>query len=189
MGRLGIVTRARDVSNIADRPATAQLGGIRLYAASEEKLKHGIALLGQALASESAALPSVDRSALQSLVRKNVADVVDDRLFGAILGQKLRDGTIDSVPCAAINYKVFRAFVHKAQWTTFHRNLSDLRLRLLSGTTLTVSQVRDLYFPGPGTGASSAAAHLLARLVLEGAAIYGPMGTFSWPTGLENAID
>lgn len=188
MGNFGIATRARDLAPTPEGPATIQLGGVRLYAASEEKLNQGLALIGEAVSSQCGSLPSVDRAALQSLVCKQLGEIVEDRLFGAVLGQKMREGLIESIPCAAVNYKVFRVFVHRVQLGSFRRRLSELKRQLLSAGTMTVAEVRKSHFSDSQPSASSAAAHLFARLVLEGCATYGPRGVFVWPKGLEHAL-
>jgi hypothetical protein len=182
---LNISTRATDIDGCS---AAISLGGFTLYGLNESQLNEGVSAIALAIEDCSSRYLSLFRTSLRSEVRKQLDCEIDDSVFGAVLGSRLRYGMLDSVPCAAEKGGIFRAYLHRDQIETFQRYLKETAGELRRRR---VVHIRDIEAAVLGTkrwGSRSSTLHILGRLVQIGQASYLDKDSFRWPSEIEHAI-
>lgn len=165
-----------------------RLGGVTIYARSDEELRRLCDDVTTAIDRVIQAHASLTRSHLEWQVQKEIKNRIDRRVFGALLGAALRRGIIDQIPCAAESGKVFRVYIHATSRSLFDDRLVAVIARLRKDRVLPVRVVRDVLFPLGGWGTWSSASHILARLALRGSAKYVDAKTFAWPEEVDHAV-
>ena len=183
--QLQLSTRSADFPNTR---ASLRLGGITIYAAGDRELASGFKVVADAIDQCSESHLTLMRVTLNSEVQEYLKVKVDSTVFGAILGHQLRLGILDSIPCAAISGKVFRAYVHNQQFNMFRNHLETTAAELRLRRTVQVPDIEEKLFGERHWGTWSSALHILARLVQIGQACYVDEKSFCWPTEIENAI-
>ena len=167
-------------------PVDVQLGGVRVYAASEQALRVALDRLGAAMCDALRTYDTLDSGMLLTAVARALSMRFDQRVFNAVIGFQLRLGRFDRIPCAAESGKTFRVLLAMERAETFATRCDEVRAILVRDRTVGVSDVRDRYFRD-GWGGWSAASHILCRLALTGCAIQKDRYTFVWPQELESA--
>jgi hypothetical protein len=183
--KLEITTRQADITGA---PASLQLGGVTLYGATTSALRAAVESIGEAICQSSAAHPTLTKVTLASEVKKVVGLIIEKRVFGSILGQQLRLGAVDCVPCAAISGKVFRIYLHESRADEFISYLGVAEDQLRQAGVMEVRQLEARLFGRRKWGTWSSTLHVLARLVQKGKARYRDSSTFLWQSGVEHAI-
>jgi hypothetical protein len=183
--RLNVSTRAEDFPAGC---ASLRLGGVTLYGQDQLELDRTVDAVATAIDSCSKVHLTLTRVTLNSEVRKHLNTSVDRRIFGSILGSRLRLGILDSIPCAAVTRKTFRVYVHHEQIESFQRHLEAALAELREKEVVHVRDIEHRLFAQRRWGTWSSASHLLARLVQIGRAYYIDDKSFRWPTGIDDAI-
>lgn len=171
-----------------DDDAFVRLGGAFVYARDDHALNSAMNCATETIGRHSSGHLSLTRANLRNLVKTELGEAEDDRLFGALLGLQLRRGQIDSVVCAAPSGKTFRVFVHVTRIDEFHdcvrRTIEQLReLRVVE-----LCHVEQAVFSQRRWGTWSSTSHILARMMFLGTACPLDRTTFAWPIGLEDAF-
>lgn len=172
-----LTTRSSDY----DVPASTKLGGTTIYAPDDEQLARGLSTLADLIERHTRAHLTLTRTTLNSLVRDDTGVETDRRIFGAVLGWRLRLGVLDSIPCAATSGKLYRVFTHVEQYPLFLSHLETLKSRLHTRRVLKVRDAEHAVFGQRRWGTWSSSLHLLARLVCTGHACYLDSKTFAYP--------
>lgn len=167
--------------------ASIQLGGITIFAPSDEILLQGLGSIGNALLKTALENPTIDRYSLMLQCVRLVGHRIDKRIFGAILGNKLRLGLLDVVPCAAISKRIFRVYVAAQRVLEFRRNLEYASALLRPRSICHIRDIRDVVLKTNARGMWSCASHIAGRLVVLGRAEYADrfsivgVGVPRWP--------
>jgi hypothetical protein len=164
--------------------ALRRFGGVYVTSATCASLKVGLDALENAVLQAARNYPSVDRALLITDVAALLGHRVDLKVFNAVVGGHLRLGLFDSVPCAALTGKVFRALVLRERLAEWHANLHHVRGLLESQGYCSVNVIRDRVLMRDDRGMWSAANHLAARLVLLGRAEYKDRFSIRQPEGI-----
>lgn len=183
--RIALTARAVDFPGTL---ATRRLGGVTIYAAADAELSYGLAAIAEAICICSRSHVSLTRNTLKSQVVRRIGAVVDKRVFGAIVGEQLRLGRLDSILCASAAGKPFRVLIHADQVPRFTEYVRVIAQQIRVARVLEVTNVERELFVERQWGTWSSASHILARLVFMGHACYLNRSIFAWPSGLENAV-
>jgi hypothetical protein len=179
---LFVASKSRDAD-----AAQIRLGGVIVGAPSNKLLDAGIAAIGSAIIETANRYPSIDRRLLISDVAALLGHRINLRVFGAIVGSKLRIGALDVVPCAALSNEVFRVIVASGRLQGWSRDLASAEDLVGSDQLCPINRIRDEVIGDAARGMWSAASHIAARLVLLGRAEYVDRFSIVRPRGL-NAI-
>lgn len=164
--------------------AVVRLGGVTVGAPTSKSLQAGMDAIGAAVVKVANSYPSIDRGLLISDVAVMLGHRIDIRVFGAIVGSKLRMGLLDVVPCVAQSDRVFRVLIAPSRMPAWAQNIERVGEVLRVESRCPINRIRDEIIGDVGRGMWSAASHLAARLALLGRAEYVDRFSITIPRGL-----
>jgi hypothetical protein len=167
---------------------SVKLGGIVIYGRTMGQITDEIDRVGKAIAECGKAHLSATRPVLQKLVSEMIGQRLEKRLFGAILGSRIRMAEFAVLLCEAEQGSGFRIFVHITQLGHFRTCMGHALQMLRDARSLIVKDLEGRIFPMRAYNTWSSASHLLARHVFEGRAEYVDQMTFRYPPPLRDAI-
>lgn len=159
-----------------------------LYGSTQLCIARDMAKIGNAIDACGKRHMSVTRSVLQKLVSDTLGERLEKRVFGAVLGSRIRAAQFQALLCEAELGSEFRVFIHVTQIERFHAGMSQALQMLRSARSLMVKEVEGALFPARAYNTWSSASHLLARHAFEGRAEYVDRMTFRFPAALRDAI-
>jgi hypothetical protein len=168
--------------------ASVQLGGVTVYGQSEGEIVRTIDEISQILDDQGTRHLSATRPVLQKLVSDEIGEKIERRLFGAILGSRIRVGVFEAWLCEAEQGSEFRVFIHRSQVKRFKKALNDTLIMLRDEGEVLVKQIERTLFPARSYNTWSSTSHVLGRLVFQGKAEYLDKMTFRFPVGLQHAL-
>ena len=164
------------------------LGGTNLYAQDEKAMHVAIDRLEAAIDSALRAHFCLIRQVLHSVVKRELGEIVPDRIFGAVLGRALHSGRIMAIGCLTINSKVLRTHLHASTYPELTSKLKTLAGLLKSQTAVSVLTAQSACFPNREWGTTYMAQQLLGHLALRGLTVYVDKDLFLWPKDIDNAV-
>src|SRR5206468_2023382 len=99
--------------------AHLQLGGVTIYGRTEDQILSTIDQIAQTIDQRGKDHLSITRPVLQKLVSDSIGEKFEKRLFGAILGSRIRLGQFHALFCEAEKGAEFRIFIHRNQLRRF----------------------------------------------------------------------
>lgn len=175
-------------SNSRQSSVGVQLGGVTVYGQTRQQTIQAIQEIGQTIDDQGKSHLSITRPVLQKLVSDKIGERIERRLFGAILGSRVRFGQFEALLCEAEEGAEFRVFIHTDQIRRFRTALRDTQIILERSDEVIVKEIEDTLFPARAYNTWSSTSHVLARLVFEGKAEYVDKMTFRFPKGLDDAV-
>jgi len=191
MGRLSAVGKLSIAQPANANSASRMFGGIRIWAPDDAILDQGLEELRGAITEVLAENPTVDKRSLLYTAGAKLGEKIEKRVLGGVLGEELREGRADAVPCASLEHKTFRVYVSSASVAVFRARVEDIQRRLAdsSSGSLLIREVRELHFGGKDKqGAWTCASHLVGRLVHIGMAVYVDRYRIAWPKEIARAL-
>lgn len=160
-----LVTSRKGLPRATSRATSAKLGGVSVWAESEEQLATGIEDLSEAIAHCAKGHLSITKAVLRKIVRDHRSESeIEDRLFSAVLGYVLRRGELDATVCASETDRAFRVLIHVSQLDRFYQALATAEALLRKERIIEVPQLEKMIFGKRSYNTWSSTAHILGRL-------------------------
>lgn len=169
---ISLSTNSRDFGDETNgRPARTKLGAVNIYAPNEATLASELGIMSKAIDLHSHGHLLIARNVLSKLVRVELSlPTLDRRLFGAVLGMRLRLGFLDAVVCSSVNEKNYRVYLHKDNVDKVEAAIIVARSLLRSQQSVAVSDLESKIFGERRYNTFSASSHILAHLAFIGEA-------------------
>lgn len=180
-------TKAADVSsdNTDGRISVAKLGGVRIYAPSDNCLADGLECILRSIRSKVRHQLCIRPKYLFGLCRREAPTNIT--IFRACLGSEARRGGLTFALCRSLNGIPFRIVVGTSQLDDFRARLADIIGALHSSTYIKVREIQDRFFPDRPKGSWFTAEELLQRLVYLGYLEQSDKWSFRVPESLLDA--
>jgi len=160
-----LATNRQDLARSATNAASTRLGGVSVWAATEDELSAGIGALGEAISACAKLHLSLTKAVLRKLVRARRSDSqIEDRLFSALLGSVLRRGELDVMVCASKNDRRFRVILHASQIDRFKQALTTAETMLRTERAIEVPRLEKVIFGKRSYNTWSSTSHVLGRI-------------------------
>lgn len=165
-----------------------QLGGTTVYGPSESETLEMIEIVGKIIDACCEMHLSVTRSVLGKLASDKLGEPLEKRLFGALLGSRIRLGHLCVIMCEAETGAEFRVFLHRSKVGPFTAAREIAKRMLRTEQQIMVKALEQKLFGERAYNTWSSTSHVLARLAFQGIALYKDRMTFVAPGELLNAV-
>lgn len=173
-----LATSRQGLSRATSRARSIKLGGVAVWAESEEQLTDGIDDLCESIARCTKVHLSMTKAVLRKIVRDHRSESeIEDRLFSAVLGYVLRRGELDATVCASENDRAFRVLIHASRLDGFDQALIAAETLLRKERIIEVPRLERIIFGERSYNTWSSTAHVLGRLSYLGLGKMGGRGT------------
>src|SRR5262249_41534767 len=147
-------------------------GGTTLYAPNEKVLNGAIAILKESINKATFRYLILSKPTLNKLVREDLGETPERLIFGAVLGNMLCLGDLETLTCLTVNSRTFPVFLNAARTSKLDESLMRVEKMLCSEGTLSPREVQRSLFPQREYTSYAASMFLLASLAYRGRAVY-----------------
>lgn len=185
-----ITSRREDVElHVTTTPAEWQFGGIRVYAPDTDTLRKGWKELSDALDLIASQHLSAGRGVLHGGVKRTLRlEKIPKRVFGALLGYRMRTGHMDCIPCEAWTGTNYRAYLTHSRLEEYLQAKAEARALLVRHGHLSIPEVEQNLFGGRVYNSWSTASQILGNLAWDGVCEFVDKQHTIIPNTLLNAL-